>query len=221
MKTISILTVTNRPQFIDWATWNVSKQTYPNKEWIIINSSNQMIYPKFDNVKIFNEKGNVAQLRNIAMSKAGEYFVWMDDDDWQHPNKISLLADEIGENDIVGCGHGWFVDIETFKIRKYGYGFPIYINSLFRKEFSSLHNFPINTKAPDSRWMSKLLAIAKYRMLNKDHLTVPSFWLRHNNNVTGKMRIAESGNIKSLKEMVGTAWLDTDERLERLKDLIN
>ena len=34
---ISILTVTNRPKFIDWASWNVSKQTYQDIEWIVIN----------------------------------------------------------------------------------------------------------------------------------------------------------------------------------------
>ena len=73
---ISVLTVTNRQTWRPWLTWNYEKQSWSDKELLI----------EWD-------PPSLASGRNRLLARAtGAAVCWMDDDDWQHPDRLSIIA---------------------------------------------------------------------------------------------------------------------------------
>ena len=93
---VSCLCVTeDRPAFAEWVLWNFGKQDYANRELVVVDSSRTgSTFHESDCVRVVSAPPgtSVPAKRNLALSAAsGEILTWFDDDDWQHPRKLSLL----------------------------------------------------------------------------------------------------------------------------------
>lgn len=93
----------NRKKLAQRAIQCFLKQTYPNKELVIIDDGEEDYsilltdIPKRDVTYLKLEKNADAvlgKLRNIALETAkGDFLIQWDDDDWYHPDRIQIQAD--------------------------------------------------------------------------------------------------------------------------------
>jgi len=98
---ISCLAITQgRSEFAEWLAWNYTKQTYENKELILVASEEdeemlsiiELLVPE---AKIRTTPHNmwVPIKRNIAMSMIdGDVFTWFDDDDWSSDLRLEEMS---------------------------------------------------------------------------------------------------------------------------------
>lgn len=103
---VSICTITfNRHDFLKVLKSHINNQDYPitNIEWIIVDDSDSSIEEiilKDNNLKIkyiyLNERKPIGEKRNIANRKSsGEIIVYMDDDDYYPPTRVSHAVSEL------------------------------------------------------------------------------------------------------------------------------
>ena len=122
---ISYLCVTHeRPQFIPWLLWNFERQTWPDKELIIVDSSETpaaVFAREHPDVRVVAAPGaNVPAKRNIALAEAaGDAITWLDDDDWRHPDSAAVLAALLDGAPVAGGRWSWFVDLATGQTRRF------------------------------------------------------------------------------------------------------
>lgn len=228
---VSCLCVTeNRQAFMPWLLWCFDRQTWTQRELLVIDSSDEPW--KFSNrgdIRVIPvaPRTGVAKKRNIALREArGEILSWLDDDDWQHPNKLEILVDALQEGSVyAGSKSAWFVDLFTHQCSRYqGLNGQIIFNSggFLRSAVKSI-KFPENViKASDTKWLQSLKAIdcRSPKVITNELLF---FWLCHSQNLSnpqGKNRLTQS--IDKLKQLIGPdAWLDTDEHFDVLSDRLN
>ena len=103
----SCLCVTeDRPDFREWLLWNYRKQDHPHRELVVVDSSDPPLrWPDEAGLRVVRcDHGTpIPVKRNLAMRHAvGEAITWFDDDDWQHPRKLSLLAAALVGSTIAG-----------------------------------------------------------------------------------------------------------------------
>ena len=109
---VSVCTPTfNRRPFISFIIKCFENQDYPKDkiEWIIIDDGTDKIedlvlhIPQVKYFK-FDEKMSIGQKRNISNEKSsGEIIVYMDDDDYYPPNRISHAVDKLKKNPKALC----------------------------------------------------------------------------------------------------------------------
>lgn len=105
-----ILPTYNRRQFIPLTLDNFFAQSYPNKELIIIDDSNEPIadlVKGLSNVKLvpLAQRTSIGKKRNMACDHAtGEIVAHWDDDDWYGPDRLQRQVQPILDNyaDITG-----------------------------------------------------------------------------------------------------------------------
>lgn len=235
---ISCLCVTeNRPEFMDWLVWNYQKQTWPERELVIVDSSagegqDAILSYEFEDVRVIRmEPGTgVAEKRNVAMREArGEIITWFDDDDWQHPDKCWILAEalagaklEPGDPDgpddpvYVGAQGGWFVRLRDMMCRRYE-GSAIVLLPTFggRRVNVATVEFVDGMTAPDVGWLWRICALPG-RVLEREDL---SFWLCHEGNTYNRPERWEfDRGMEELRGVVGPeAWGETLEMLAALR----
>jgi len=75
------------------------EQDYPNKELLIVNQGEPINYPDPRVKEIFIAPVSIGEARNAALDriKDGYAVVW-DDDDWRHPQYLSLLSSEVDKD---------------------------------------------------------------------------------------------------------------------------
>lgn len=221
----SCLCVTeNRPGFLPWLLWNFDKQTWPHRELVIVDSSPQPFVSDRPGVRILTAPTGtgVAAKRNMALQAAqGELLTWFDDDDWQHPHKLALLAEALGDERLVyaGTAHGWFVDLATGRCARHaGSGKqPIFNSAGFRRAAVLPLRFPEKQrKATDTRWLQAIQRQHSGRcaLLDREDLF---FWLCHEQNLSnpaGRRRFPQE--LSHLQTLVGEGWGDTSEQLAAL-----
>jgi len=100
---ISCLAVTNRHAFRPWLEWNYEKQTYPDKELVIVEGCNDIVE---------------ARNRALALAK-GDAIAWFDDDDWSHPLRLARIARSLlwGNAAVAGSRIGLFVQEPYVSLR--------------------------------------------------------------------------------------------------------
>ena len=115
---ISCLCVTyNRPEFHRFLKWNFHKQSWPSRELVVVDGSDCSYREVFQHPQInyihLRGEPNIPLKRNVALDNAcGDVVTWFDDDDWQHPNKLSWLVDSLADGaPYAGANQGWFVDL--------------------------------------------------------------------------------------------------------------
>jgi glycosyltransferase involved in cell wall biosynthesis len=223
---ISCLCVTeNRPAFIPWLLWCFDRQTWKHRELVIIDSSAEPCSVSGrDDVQVIAvpEGTSVAAKRNRALEEAaGEIITWFDDDDWQHPSKLSLLAEALtDETPFAGSRDGWFVDLIASRCVRYRTpkGRIAFNSAGFRKVAVESIAFREDIRrASDSHWMRLVAAQHRAAILKRDDLF---FWLSHETNLSNPARKRHfTRDLQILKERVGAeAWGDTDAALASLRE---
>jgi hypothetical protein len=152
----------------------------------------------------------------------GEIITWFDDDDWQHPEKLSWIVEALQCDALyAGCCCAWFVDlIGSTCIRYRGWRERILFNSAgFRREAVLPISFAENLrKGSDTVWMRDLAArhYSKAAIIERDDLF---FWLCHQRNLSNPAKIKRfPERLEVLKDRIGAdAWGDTDDALNALK----
>lgn len=221
MVLVSCLCITeNRPGFVDWLLWNYDRQTWDERELVIVDSSAEPFWPARDDVRVIETtNGSVAYKMNVALAAArGEVIVWFDDDDWQHPDKCKVLVEALGNGtyDAVGATAGWFVDLKVMWCTRYE-GSPVVLLPTMgarRRRVSELR-FIDGDVAVDTAWLHRLHQVFDVRVLEREDL---SFWLCHEWNLYNRTeRWPFDHEMTELRRAIGPeAWGDTDEALAAL-----
>lgn len=224
---VSCLCVTeNRAAFMPWLLWGYDRQRWPRRELVIVDSSPlPFAVEDRDDVRVVSAPAGmgVAAKRNRALREVGgDLIAWFDDDDWQHPDRLSLLVDALGNGAIcAGTRQGWFVDLATRRAAPYrGFKGRIVFNSaLFRRDAVAGIPFPESVKsASDTPWMAAVMA--RYPA---GAVTLPRpdlfFWLCHGENLSNPARRrAFPEPLSRFVDRCGAdAWGDTDAALDALQ----
>ena len=146
---VSVCTPTfNRRPFIPATIKCFQNQTYPKErmEWIIIDDGTDPIedlVKHIPGVKYFrfNKKMALGKKRNLMHEKSkGDIIVYMDDDDYYPPNRVSHAVDKLNASPGVLCAGSsqmfiWFNDIkEMWQFGPYGDNHATAGTFAFRKE---------------------------------------------------------------------------------------
>lgn len=150
-------------------------QTYPNKELIIVslkNDNNTFSFLQNYNLKNILHveidpvlKPTLGELRNISIQNArGEYFCQWDDDDWYHPERLTMQAYAAFKHHhpasiLTNC-----LIFDDLNKQAYFSFFRFWENSIFCKKdiiTSKRINYPPLDKQEDTCFIDKLLIKSK------------------------------------------------------------
>ena len=208
---ITALTIThNRPEFIPWLLWVFDSQRHTDKRLIIVDSSDDPLTVDRADVEVIHTAvNNVAYKRNLALDAAAgtEAVAWFDDDDWSHPDRLSLLAGRLENAAWAGTQWSWFVDLKTRAVRRYANRkTPTFNSGLFRYDAVSGVRFDENiTRGSDIAWMENVANmpfVGGYDPLQ--------FWLCHNRNLGNTASVHYfNREFSDIMDMVGRADLTT------------
>lgn len=220
---ISCLCVTeNRSAFLPWLLWNFERQTYDNRELVIVDSSTAPVPIEHPRVRWIQlaPGANIPAKRNVALRAAdGEYLAWFDDDDWQHPDRLERLERSLNRG---GQAYGggclsYFIDLHRSRARFYdGFGHLIFNGGLYRREPVSRISFDEQRhRASDTSWLAELAARWAPWV---DGETIFSLWLSHETNISNPRQRRRFGEpLEAIVDRVGVdAWGETSARLEEL-----
>lgn len=156
---VSLCTPTfNRRPFFPSLIKSIEKQTYPGTqmEWIIIDDGTDSIEDLVKNIPMvkyfrYNEKLKLGEKRNIMHQKTkGEILVYIDDDDYYPPERVSHAVETLQKNPQALCAgssimHIYFKHIhEMWQFGPYGPNHATAATFAFRKkllEDSSYEDF--------------------------------------------------------------------------------
>ena len=149
LPTVTICTPTyNRRPFIPFLKKMVAYQTYPSKliNWVLVDDGTDKIedlvndVPNLTYVRL-EEKISLGKKRNLMNEKAtGEIIVYMDDDDYYPPERVSHAVDTLMKNpqvNIVGSSimHIYFKEIDkVYQFGPYGLTHATAATFAFRKK---------------------------------------------------------------------------------------
>lgn len=198
---ISVCVVTNRPDFEDWYRWNYSRQTYQNKELVVVDGP-----------------GRIGEKRNQALALAtGDAIVWFDDDDWHHPEKLTWLAAEL-ENpqvQLAGWNRGMFLHLQTRAICDFSCSQMIASTAIIRTETARMVEFGDRIIGEDTEWLRALWMNKRHTLLKDERLH--SVWLVHHLNTCQR----RSYRWRLVPPIEDPAWdRDTDDHLAALAALL-
>ena len=186
---VSCLCVTEaRPDLWPWLWWSFAKQDYENRELVVVDSSPVPLVTDDPRVRVVTAAPgtSVAVKRNIALRRAhGSVVAWFDDDDWQHPRRLSLLVDALASGAaLAGATQSWFVQASDRTARRYHSQAGVIFNGLAATTASigEVRFDEHKRRAADTPWVRSLTAGA-----NGTVAVVPevlSLWLCHRRNLS-------------------------------------
>ncbi|GAA1552848.1 hypothetical protein GCM10009789_03020 [Kribbella sancticallisti] len=219
---VSCLCVTeSRRAFWPWLWWNFEKQDHPHRELVVVDSSPEPIPVADPRVRVVAAMpgSTVGAKRNIAVRSArGAMIAWFDDDDWQHPRRLSILVRALATHRLAGGLESWFVEPAGRRARPYHSQLDVIFNGLgVRKdEVAQLIFDEHKPRAADTAWVRELS-----RRVGGDIAIVPevlTWWLCHRRNISNpatKYMFAQSLSIPRAR--IGESdWADTDVHLDAL-----
>ena len=227
---VSCLCVTEgRQAFMPWLLWCFDRQTWPLRELVIVDSSvDPIVITGRPNVRVVPMPlgTSIPQKRNQALVEArGGIIAWFDDDDWQHPDKLSVLIGALDEDvSFAGSNRGWFVDLIHSKCRPYAGAkkLVVFNNTVFRRGAVQDCRFRESLRrASDTIWMQEVRKCTRGlgAVVQRDDLF---FWLCHERNISNpvsKRRLSQKLTV--LKDRVDReAWGDTDDALDALRERV-
>jgi glycosyltransferase involved in cell wall biosynthesis len=225
---VSCLCVTEgRAAFLPWLIWNYLKQDYRHRELVIVDSSRDPLpQPDDPQVRVLRCPAgtSVARKRNLAVEAAeGAFVSWFDDDDWQHPRKLSILTAALGEDGLLaGPTHGWFVDLQRGRTRPFDAQRSVIFNGLAvrRSALAGVRFDERKARAADTAWVTAIRRTTCCRV--EVVREILSCWLCHDANLSNPVtRYVFPHRLADVSRAVGEAdWGATDEELARLRDRI-
>jgi hypothetical protein len=222
---VSCLCVTeDRPAFLPWLLWNYRKQDFPARELVVVDSSSgpsaALDCPDVTLVRC-PPQTSVARKRNIAVEAArGTLITWFDDDDWQHPRKLSILSAALGDDDVLaGPMRSWFVDPDRSRARPFEAQRSVIFNGVAvrRAALDGIRFDEQKTRAADTAWVAAVRRRA--RVAPRVVPEILSFWLCHATNISNPVtRYVFPHPLGDVREAIGAPdWGETDEELARLR----
>jgi len=173
MSTVAALAVTNRPHFLGWLTWQIAKQTRKPDEVVIITNATDLDAYNYDDIQKRLGVENLilykhppgtpitlGELRQKGLDlSTSEIFLWFDDDDWYHPQRIELSVPPIesGRYDasIFPITHTYYVEEKLLFQREGGIG-AFLPASAWRASLAKKAVFsPVNL-GEDGRWINRI-----------------------------------------------------------------
>lgn len=171
---VSVITCTNRIDYMNNIFNNYNRQSYNKKELIIILNKNSLKYKewykkakKYKNIRVFklDEKFTFPQCKNIAIKKAKyDYITHFDDDDYYGEDflKSSVIAFNYTNADIIGkrAAYVYFEESNVLALRfpdsEYKYVDYVLDSSMVikRKVFDKV-KFPKLTRGADFQFQMK------------------------------------------------------------------
>ena len=160
-----IMPTYNRRQYIPQALRCFQKQTYTNKELLIVDDSEQAIddcIPTDERVRYLRleKKLTIGAKRNIACENArGEFIVHFDDDDWYPTHRISEQIQALQQSgaDVCGSSRIYFQEASTNKAWEYRYennsSWVAGSTLVYRKSFWQRHRFQDIQVGEDARFV--------------------------------------------------------------------
>jgi glycosyltransferase involved in cell wall biosynthesis len=222
----SCLCVTEgRPAFLSWLLWNYRKQTYPRRELVIVDSSDAALPATAEpdlTVVQCPPRTSIPRKRNLAVEAArGDLITWFDDDDWQHPRKLSLLAAALAPDGVcAGSKRSWFVDLHRARARPHDAQRSLIFNSVGvrRAALAGIRFDEQRARASDTAWIMALRRDARAEPTVVPH--VLSWWLCHAGNVSNPVtRYTFPQRLADVAAAVGPDhWGDTEDELAALRD---
>lgn len=169
---VSCLSVTaNRKHLMQRAIRCFRNQSYENKELVIIDDGEQDLEDILSTlpaeqvkyVKLDKDPDNtLGKLRNRSLEEAdGDFLIQWDDDDWYHPDRISIQADKLMEGYDACCLAGalMHLDEEPFMNHPYVGFLPDGIPGSIMHRADSEIRYPHTRRAEDTEylkwWMEK------------------------------------------------------------------
>jgi glycosyltransferase involved in cell wall biosynthesis len=222
---VSCLCVTeNRDAFMPWLVWNYDKQDYAQRELVVVDSSTQPLRVDGEAVRVVHvpHGSSVARKRNLALEAArGEIVAWFDDDDWQHPSRLSRLVAALGADGLVaGAAASWFVDLARGRARAHAAHHGVVFNSaaVRRAAVEDTRFDERKRRAADTGWMAALERRARRGPIVVD--AVLSFWLCHRANISNPAtRYVFPQTLRDVEAQIGAkAWGDTTNRIDALRE---
>jgi hypothetical protein len=223
---VSCLCVTeDRPAFLPWLLWNYEKQDYSTRELVIVDSSRTAEPSPCDpaiTVVRCPPQTSVARKRNLAVEAArGTVITWFDDDDWQHPQKVSILAAALEDGQLLaGPRQSWFVDLHRGRARPHTSQRSVIFNGVgVRREALDFARFDEQRiRAADTAWLVSVQREARCSPVVIGQ--VLTFWLCHRQNVSNPAtKFTFPSSIDAVRDAVGRlAWGETDHAIAQLRD---
>ena len=220
---ISCLCVTeNRAAFMPWLLRAYDSQSYRNRELVIIDSSET----PFDagnrkDIRVLTMPSGtwVPEKRNKAMEEArGEIIAWFDDDDWQHPDRLKfLIQDLLCGAPYVGPNKAWFIDLFTLGCERFSTNLAIFNGSGYWKE--AVLPFPFDVQKKKASDTDHLKRIIEKHGFSKTLSRTLFSWLSHEKNISNPRHSRTfSDSLEDVKSNVGEkSWGDTSLVLEGLR----
>lgn len=217
---ISYLCVTqDRPEFMPWLLWNFRRQAHSDKELIIVDASERPFATRRKGVRVIAAPGaGHTAMRNIALGEAkGEAITWLDDDDWRHPDSVATLLPLLDEGTpVVGGRVLWFVDLFTGECRRHVERKNLlFLEILVNIEVARSVTFDEAIEhGSDLIWRNELVARYPFAF----NYGNPTLLMCHDRNM-GNQAADHTFNrpLDELRGLMGEAWGDTDEQLEKLR----
>ena len=201
-----IVPVYNVAQYLEKSIASIQKQTYQNLEIILVDDGAtdesgrlcDAIAEQDDRVSVLHKKNEgLSQARNDGMKQThGDYLIFIDSDDYIHPEMIQSLYEQLIQEDadVSSCGvmnvyandespqsanqDVYFVcDSQTF-LREYLIGEKIpgtICNKLIKREIATALSFPKGLIYEDAYYHFDLIKLAKKYVVN----TKPYYYYFH------------------------------------------
>lgn len=219
---VSVLTVTNRPTFWPFLRRQIAKQRHvPNLQHVVI-ATFEPPRDTFEGTvwEIVDEETPIGTMRNLAMDKAeGDYATFIDDDDWQHPEKLSDLATLIydTERPVTGFGvRGWFMDLWRRKVGHFSGADVLFANAIFKVDQVRSTRFDSRPRASDTRWMAQL-ELRFGPLKGSASLEPPAIWIQHGQNTTDRSAVDYRTDPADLFIDDSTWTIEDDYELDELE----
>lgn len=216
---VSCLCVTEgRHAFLPWLYWNWAKQDHPAKELVVV-GPDLTLTGRPGVVPVLCEPGlPVPVKRNIALDHAqGDLVAWMDDDDWQHPRRLTAMvaALENGPAAVVGGWRSWFVSVATGRCELFEMHRGVLFNNLVARRDRCGRFDEARHVASDTPWMAGLGPTVRVP-------GVWSMWLCHDRNLSNPAseRRLYLPLETAVDDVGADAWADTGARLAALRNRV-
>jgi glycosyltransferase involved in cell wall biosynthesis len=202
---ISICTPTyNRRPFIPYLKKCILKQDYPLSriEWIIVDDGIDKIKDLIDELSFvvylpYNEVISLGKKRNIMNEKSkGDFIIYMDDDDYYPPDRISHAVDTLQKNPtylIAGSSemHCYFSDLDKlYQFGPYKENHATAATFIFRKELLEQTSFSEDAMLAEEKHFLKGYTIPLIQLNTTKTILV----LAHIHNTFDKKKLLKKEN---------------------------
>jgi glycosyltransferase involved in cell wall biosynthesis len=207
---VSVCTPTfNRRPFIPYAIKNFLNQDYPHEkmEWIIIDDGTDPIedlVKDVSGVKYFRyeEKMSLGKKRNLMHEKSkGDILVYMDDDDYYPPERVSHAVEKLSKNPKALCSGSsevyiWFRDNgDMYRFGPYGSNHATAGTFAFKRELLKITSYEDNAALAEEKHFLKNYTIPFVQLDPLKSILVFS----HDHNTFDKRRLLQNPNDKYVR----------------------